>query len=494
MGNGAGLATYKPRVLADSGKRVFFDSADAIVPGDTNTQGSSGKGVTDAYQWEAHGEGSCTRPEGCASLLSSGRDATPSLFADASADGSDAYFLTGSSLVAKDPGAIDLYDARVGGGFPEPGEGIPCEGDSCQALPPEPTEPTLTTLLCGPGNPPVHYTRYGFKASKSCPKGKVPKTVKTKGGKKVKKCVAKRTARPKHREGGAGDEAHRSPSPPAPLSCWGRSPPRQARASASSRAKKASRSQSKPKTANPPPPRAPTPANGACTSASIKRAAFPTETCATCGSKPRRGCCSTQPSRARSQANWSSAQRSTSKPRASPPMKRASRARAAPLHPGRHDRRPHLLRRRDHPALRALQPEGAPGPPRPARRLSLRLAGRLRRNPRRPTPRPLHPLPAGHRLLPGAGCLWHRPQPLGRALGPAHDGERGNCLNEANPAAYHGDSPTKPKSGKKEIHPRHLLAGLPANTPPKPSSPCRPSARHRSLSPPRPTPGNSRPR
>jgi hypothetical protein len=203
--NGAGPAAtiaYKPRVLADGGKRIFFTSGDAIVPTDTNTQGSSGKGVNDAYQWEAQGEGSCARPEGCASLLSSGRDSTPSSFADASEDGSDAFFLTGTSLVGRDPGAVDLYDARVGGGFTEPGEGIPCEGDSCQALPPEPTEPTLTTLLSGPGNPPVHYTRYGFKAAKSCPEGKVPKTVKTKGGKKVKKCVAKRTARPKNRKGG----------------------------------------------------------------------------------------------------------------------------------------------------------------------------------------------------------------------------------------------------------------------------------------------------
>ncbi len=189
--NGAGLTAYKPRVLVDGDKRVFFDSGDAIAPTDTNTQGAGGAGVPDAYQWEAQGEGGCTREGGCTALLSSGRDPTPSLFADASADGSDAYFLTSSSLVGADPGAIDLYDARIGGGFGEPGEGIPCEGDSCQALPPEPTEPTLTTLLGGPGNPPVHYTRYGFKAAKSCPKGKVPKTVKTKGGKKVKKCVAK---------------------------------------------------------------------------------------------------------------------------------------------------------------------------------------------------------------------------------------------------------------------------------------------------------------
>jgi hypothetical protein len=198
---------YKPRVLTDGGSRVFFTSGDAIAPTDTNTQGAGGGGVPDAYQWEAQGEGSCERPPGCTALLSTGRDATPSLFADASADGSDAYFLTGQSLVGADPGAVDLYDARIGGGFPEPPGPLACEGDACQALPPEPTEPTLTTLLSGPGNPPVHYSRYGTKAAKSCPAGKVPKTVKTKGGKKVKKCVNKRTAKkPKRhdRRGGGG--------------------------------------------------------------------------------------------------------------------------------------------------------------------------------------------------------------------------------------------------------------------------------------------------
>ncbi len=206
--NGAGLAAYKPRALSANGKRVFFDSQDAIGPTDTNTvEGSLGTGAPDAYQWEAQGEGNCNRAAGCASLLSSGRDAAPSRFIDASADGSDAFFLTGSSLVGRDPGAFDLYDARIGGGFPEPPGPIACEGDSCQVLPPEPVEPTLTTLLSGPGNPPVRYSRYGFKASKSCPEGKVPKTVKTKGGKKVKKCVkkkAKRTAKRRHRRGGGG--------------------------------------------------------------------------------------------------------------------------------------------------------------------------------------------------------------------------------------------------------------------------------------------------
>jgi sugar lactone lactonase YvrE len=41
------------------------------------------------------------------------------------------------------------------------GSQIPCSGDSCRSLPPEPVDPTLTTLLEGPGNPKVHYQHNG---------------------------------------------------------------------------------------------------------------------------------------------------------------------------------------------------------------------------------------------------------------------------------------------------------------------------------------------
>src|SRR5262249_28681183 len=40
------------------------------------------------------------------------------------------------------------------------GSEIPCTGDSCRSLPPEPVDPTLTTLLEGPGNPKVKYHGY----------------------------------------------------------------------------------------------------------------------------------------------------------------------------------------------------------------------------------------------------------------------------------------------------------------------------------------------
>jgi hypothetical protein len=192
IANGAGptaTITYKPRALSADGRRLFFDSADALALTDTNAT-LGGAGISDVYEWEAQGEGGCTRSGGCLALISSGREPGGARFADASADGTDAFFLTDESLVKADPGGADLYDARVGGGFPDPPVPIACNGDSCQALPPDPGDPTLTTLLTGPGNPPVRYHRHRGAASR-CPKGRRSKLVRTKSGKRVRRCVKK---------------------------------------------------------------------------------------------------------------------------------------------------------------------------------------------------------------------------------------------------------------------------------------------------------------
>jgi hypothetical protein len=177
-------SAYQPRVLTDGGRRVFFESADALASTDTNND-------TDVYQWEAQGEGSCARAGGCIGLISSGRAAGGASFVDASADGADAFFLTDGSLVAADPGSVDLYDARIGGGFPEAPAPIPCQGDACQVLPPEPVDPTLTTVLAGPGNPKVRYRKYGQRKCRRGSKGKGGKCAKpnkgTKRGKGGKK-------------------------------------------------------------------------------------------------------------------------------------------------------------------------------------------------------------------------------------------------------------------------------------------------------------------
>lgn len=47
------------------------------------------------------------------------------------------------------------------GGSPAPPLPVPCIGDSCQVLPPEPVDPPLGTMQAGPGNPKVRYRRYG---------------------------------------------------------------------------------------------------------------------------------------------------------------------------------------------------------------------------------------------------------------------------------------------------------------------------------------------
>jgi hypothetical protein len=163
--NGEGPAatrSYKPRALSSGGGRLFFDSRDNLASTDTNAD-------WDVYQWEVNGLGSCEKAPGCLALISSGRSEGGASFVDASSQGEDVFFLTDGSLVGSDPGSVDLYDARVGGGFPEPEAPIACEGNACQSLPPEPTDPPLGTTLAGLGNPPVRYSG----RRKPCRKGKV---------------------------------------------------------------------------------------------------------------------------------------------------------------------------------------------------------------------------------------------------------------------------------------------------------------------------------
>jgi hypothetical protein len=147
--NGSAPTPYKPRALSADGNRLFFDSLDSLAVQDTNND-------RDVYQWEAQGTGSCASAGGCINLLSSGRASEGALLLDASADGADAFFLTDASLVVTDPGVMDVYDARIGGGFPDPVIPIPCIGDACQAVPGEPYDPNPGTgFYRAEGNPPL---------------------------------------------------------------------------------------------------------------------------------------------------------------------------------------------------------------------------------------------------------------------------------------------------------------------------------------------------
>jgi DNA-binding beta-propeller fold protein YncE len=147
---------YQPRYLSDDGNRVYFDSYDALVARDTN-------GKADVYQWEAAGTGGCTTGgpsyvvslEGCLDLISSGQSHEDSEFLDATPSGSDVFFTTGESLLPYDPGLVDVYDARIGGGFSPPASPpAVCEGEACQGAPVPPLDSTPASFaFFGPGNP-----------------------------------------------------------------------------------------------------------------------------------------------------------------------------------------------------------------------------------------------------------------------------------------------------------------------------------------------------
>jgi hypothetical protein len=112
-------ALYQSRYLS-SGGRVFFNSAEALVPQDSN-------GKEDVYEYEPPGVGGCTesaptfsvRSGGCVSLMSSGTSLHETAFLDASASGNDVFFTTTAPLALRgEEAGFNVYDASVCG---EPG-------------------------------------------------------------------------------------------------------------------------------------------------------------------------------------------------------------------------------------------------------------------------------------------------------------------------------------------------------------------------------------
>lgn len=99
-------AIYQSRYLSSEG-RLFFDTAEALVPQDVN-------GREDVYEYEPDGVGSCALADGCIYLISSGTGSNNSTFVDASASGADVFFNTQSQLVPQDTDhAFDIYDAHA---------------------------------------------------------------------------------------------------------------------------------------------------------------------------------------------------------------------------------------------------------------------------------------------------------------------------------------------------------------------------------------------
>jgi hypothetical protein len=186
---GALQSTYVNRSLSHDGRFAFFNTREALVPEDVNNR-------VDAYEYDI--------AAGSAHLLSTGTDPSDSFFLDASSNGDDAFFITREQLVGWDTDqGYDLYDARVGGGFPEPMEAAStgCRGDAGQgALVPAPDAAGASSAAYrGSGNaagsPSTPSARAKRKAKRKragtrCKRGKVKRHVRGKV-----RCLTRRQAR-----------------------------------------------------------------------------------------------------------------------------------------------------------------------------------------------------------------------------------------------------------------------------------------------------------
>lgn len=149
---------YVARNISEGGGRVFFQSADGLVPQDTN-------GLLDVYEWERPGVGSCTESlpafrvasDGCVFAVSNVTGGSESFFMDASGSGDDVFIATADQLVPSDTDSReDVYDVRVGGGFPVTAAPPVCmSADSCK--PPVSVQSGVfgapaSATFSGPGN------------------------------------------------------------------------------------------------------------------------------------------------------------------------------------------------------------------------------------------------------------------------------------------------------------------------------------------------------
>jgi DNA-binding beta-propeller fold protein YncE len=207
-------AVYQSRYLSNSG-RLFFNSADALVPADVN-------GREDVYEYEPAGLGSCQAPGygqsasdvfderagGCIGLISAGTSPEESAFMDASEGGGDVFFMTLSRLSPQDfDTSLDIYDAHECTALapcapPAAATPPPCStGDACKPAPaPQPSifgAPSSETFS-GAGNispPPAAVVKPKTKTAK-CPDGKKRNEHNqcVKGKTKKKKTKAKKSA------------------------------------------------------------------------------------------------------------------------------------------------------------------------------------------------------------------------------------------------------------------------------------------------------------
>ena len=132
-------ATHEPQAMSDDGSYVFFQSADGLTPQALNNvkvgECCGGEPVYANNVYEYH--------DGNVYLISDGHDLSVLQHEESivklvgtDASGSDVIFQTSDALVPQGTNTgINLYDARIGGGFPAPALSPGCSGDACQGSP-----------------------------------------------------------------------------------------------------------------------------------------------------------------------------------------------------------------------------------------------------------------------------------------------------------------------------------------------------------------------
>ncbi len=168
---------YKQRQFSEDGSRLFFQSFDALSPHDSN-------GRQDVYEYAG----------GHVYAISDDAGSHDSFFLDASPSGSDVFLATADQLLRQDTDLrLDIYDARVGGGFPVNVSLPTCDnGDSCK--PPPAAQPGVfgapaSATFSGAGNITPVVT------SKPAAKRVKPKVCKKGFVKRRGKCVRRKARR-----------------------------------------------------------------------------------------------------------------------------------------------------------------------------------------------------------------------------------------------------------------------------------------------------------
>ncbi len=122
----SGGGSYAPQgetvPMSEDGSRIFFEASAPLLAG---VQASSTGGLEprNVYEWE-HGK---------LSLISDG-SASEFIFYGTTPSGNDTFFRTRAQMTSTETGGAEtIYDARVGGGFPEPAPPVPCTAEDCRA-------------------------------------------------------------------------------------------------------------------------------------------------------------------------------------------------------------------------------------------------------------------------------------------------------------------------------------------------------------------------